>query len=131
VSPLDLGCRADRHALGDVGVGYREGHATTDVAGSEFRSVDCSAAVFLGRGDKCTAFGLSEQGDWQLADAKDYGGKVDASLQKVAVAELRDFQADALGKMPDVVDLNSGVRERHASEQDGLRARPSEIPGNG
>ena len=105
MSSLDLRRRADAHRLRRVGVGDREGRTAADIAVGQFRPADRGAPVLLGSGEIFAGFTIGQQRDRQLADAKDDRGEVDAPPNKVAMAELCDFKADALGKMPDRVDI--------------------------
>ncbi len=66
----------------------------------------------------------------RLAGAEDDRRQVEAPAPEIAIVELRDLEADALGEVPDLVELDAVTRYRHAGKQHRLGARAAEIGGD-
>ena len=105
VLPFDLLRRTDVHSLHRIRIGNREGHARRDVVSEQAGSAYRGASVCLRRGNiSGGARRFGKQRYRRAAGTKEQRREVEAAAPEIAMVELRDFQTDALGEMPDFVD---------------------------
>ena len=100
VPTLDRLRQPDIHVLHGVRIGDGEGDAGGDPASEQAGAADRRTSVFLRRGNIASHITrrLGQQRNGWLVGPEDDRRKVEAPAPEIAMVELRDFEADALGK---------------------------------